>query len=220
MAKSWKTLLALLMCALLVLSVVACASVGTGDDQGQTADVGETTPTTTDGQSNTDQTANAQYKIAFLFPGLINDNGWNATAYRALETMKELGYETAYTESVKVDSIEETFRNYADAGYNILVGHGFEFGEPALMLASQYPDVNFCITGKMPDGMTEASNVSFVEYKEYEAAYVAGMFAAGVSKTGKLGFITGETNPTQLAGLAAFTNGARYINPDVTIMAL
>lgn len=162
----------------------------------------------------------SEISIAFLFPGLINDNGWNATAYRALETLEKQGYKTAYTEGVKVDSIEETFRNYAQAGFNVLVGHGFEFGEPALMLASEFPDVNFCITGKMPDNMTEASNVSFVEYKEYEAAYAVGMLAAGISQTGKVGFITGETNPTQLADLAAFTNGARYINPDIQIMGV
>ena len=37
--------------------------------------------------------------------------------------------------------------------FDLVIGHGFEFGEPAMRVSSQYPDVNFFVSGKMPDGV-------------------------------------------------------------------
>jgi basic membrane protein A len=162
-------------------------------------------------------------KIALLLPGSLNDGGWNANAYQGLMALKDKGYEVAFTESVAISAIEEAFTNYATQGFNLIVGHGFEFGEPALRVAPQFPDVKFFVSGKMPDGVALAdipANVGFMDMKEYEAAYLAGIVAAGVTKTGKIGYVAGMEIPSQLSNLAAFVTAVAKYNPEAKVYGI
>lgn len=151
------------------------------------------------------------YKIAFLISRGINDSAWNALAYAELQNLKAQGHETAYTENIQVAGIEEAFRNYAEEGYDLIVGHGFQFGEPALRIAEEYPELYIFITGKKPtDDTVVPPNVCFVDSLYHEAAYLTGMLAAGTSRSGVIGYIAGDANPTQIAGYHAFIEGAEY----------
>jgi basic membrane protein A and related proteins len=165
----------------------------------------------------------AKIKIALLLPGSLNDGGWNANAYAGLMALKDKGYEVAFTESVAISSIEEAFNNYASQGYNLIVGHGFEFGEPAMRVAPQYPDVKFFVSGKMPDGVNVEdipANLGFMDMKEYEAAYLAGIVAAGMTKTNKIGYVAGMEIPSQLSNLAAFVTAVNQYNPDAKVYGI
>lgn len=165
----------------------------------------------------------SKIKVALLLPGSLNDGGWNANAYAGLMALKDQGYEVAFTESVAISAIEEAFNNYASQGYNLVVGHGFEFGEPAMRVAPQYPDVKFFVSGMMPDGVAEAdipANVGFMDMKEYEAAYLAGIVAAGMTKTGKIGYVAGMEIPSQLSNLAAFVTAVNTYNPDAKVYGI
>lgn len=202
----FKRLLVMVIILSMVFTSVACSnSTSKGDPaEAQQADEGNDLP-----------------QIAFLFPGPVNDDGWCALAYATLLDLQEQGYETAYTENVKLDTIEETMLNYANDGYDIIFGHGFEFGESALRVAKDFPDIHFCINGKVPDSVTEEiSNMSFVDMKEYESAYCGGMYAAAASESGIIGYTSGMSIPSQLANLAGFTQGARYINPDIKVIGV
>ena len=100
-------------------------------------------------------TDDSKLRIALLLPGSLNDGGWNAAAYTGLMQLKDEGYDVAFTENVTIAGIEEAMRNYAYEEYDLIIGHGFEFGEPAMRVAPEFPDVNFFVSGKMPDGVTE-----------------------------------------------------------------
>ena len=115
--------------------------------------------------------------MPLLLPGSLNDGGWNAAAYAGLMELKDEGYEVAFTENIAIAGIEEAMRNYALEGFDLVIGHGFEFGEPAMRVAAEYPDVNFYVSGKMPDGVSEEdlpANTGFMDMKEYEAALSGG----------------------------------------------
>lgn len=159
-------------------------------------------------------------KIALVLPGSLNDGGWNANAYEGLMELKEEGYEVGFTENVQISAIEEALTNYAANDYDLIIGHGFEFGEPSLRVSSQFPDVNFFVSGKMPDGVNEKDlpeNVGFMDMKEYEAAYLAGVLAAGVTETNVIGYIAGLEIPAQLANMAAFVTAVNEYNPEAKV---
>lgn len=89
----------------------------------------------------------ADLKIAFLLPGPISDQGWNMMAYNALKAAeKEHGAEIAYTERTPVSDFEEIFRGYAQAGYDIIMGHGFQFGDTAKKVAKEFSNTVFIVT--------------------------------------------------------------------------
>jgi basic membrane protein A len=159
-------------------------------------------------------------KIAMIFPGQINDAGWNANGYKGLMKLKEAGYETTYSESVTVPAAAEMIQNYASQGYDLIIGHGFEFADSMIKVARQFPKNYFFNFSKPPANAEIPPNVAFVDQKEYEAAYLCGMLAALVSKSGKIGYVGGMEIPPQLADLAAYTTGARAVKPDIKVLGV
>lgn len=159
-------------------------------------------------------------KIAMLLPGPANDAGWNTAAYQGLMKLKEQGYEVAFTENVAVANIEEAFRNYAEKGYGLVVGHGFQFGDPALKVASQFANTKFFVSGNTPPNAKTLPNTGFIDQKEFEGAYLCGIVAGMTTKSNKIGYVGGMEIPSQLANLAAFTKGVEAVNPQARVFGI
>src|SRR5262249_12991125 len=89
-----------------------------------------------------------QFKMGLLVPGSVAEEGWNRIAYNALKTAeKKLGAKVSYVElRQNPASFEKAFRDYAAHGYNVVLGHGFEFQDAALTVAEDYPDTWFLIS--------------------------------------------------------------------------
>ncbi|KUO49773.1 MAG: hypothetical protein APF76_00575 [Desulfitibacter sp. BRH_c19] len=197
------------ICAFISMCILALMFGCGGNDNGQEVDP--------ENQSNDPQDT---MKIALLLPGAISDGGWNASAYEGLMELKDEGYEVSFTESVPVPNIEEIFRNYAEQDYDLIIGHGFEFGDPALRVAPNFPESNFFVSGKTPPNAQIEPNVGFIDQKEYEGAYLAGVLAGLMTETNKIGYVGGMEIPPQLANLAAFTKGAQSVNEEVEILGV
>jgi basic membrane protein A len=188
---------------LVVLALAACSKGGSASSSGPSSDASKTA-------------APAKLRIALILPGSMNDGGWNAAAYRGLMALRDEGYDVAFTENVEISSIEETLHNYAGNNFDLLIGHGFECGEPVMRVSENYPKVRFFVSGKMPDGVDEAdipANVGFMDMKEYEAAYLAGMVAGGLTKSNIIGYVAGMEIPSQLANMSGFVRGVAVTNP-------
>ena len=146
--------------------------------------------------------------VALLLPGPITDGGWDQLAYEGLQMLGEDdSFEVAYTENIGQAQIPEITRGYADDGYHLIIGHGFEFGSAFLEIAPEYPDQWFFSTTFLPQPEV-APNIRYVDPGYYEAGYTAGALAALMSETGTVGFVGGGDNPTQQGALRAFIHGA------------
>ena len=210
--KTTNAILAIVLSLLMAISIVGCTA--------QPAQA----PAQSQAEAAPEQEAPAgdsgKIRVALILPGSLNDGGWNANAYAGLMSLQDKGYEVAFTENVVISAIEEALNNYAAKEYDLIVGHGFEFGEPTLRVAPQYPDVNFFVSGKVPDGVdlnALPANVGFMDMKEYEAAYLAGIVAGGITKTNIIGYIAGLEIPSQLSDMAGFVQGVASINPDAKV---
>ncbi len=90
----------------------------------------------------------APLKVALCMSGAVNDQGWNQTAYEgALKACEKYGFDLSYTENLETADIAAAFADYAAAGYDVVIGHGYEFGDPALEVAENYPNVTFMHRG-------------------------------------------------------------------------
>ncbi len=154
------------------------------------------------------------FKVAMLTSGPVNDGGWNAAAYQGLLDIGEkLGFETSYTENVAVADIEAGYIDYASQGYDLIIGHGFEFGDPAVRVGERYPDTKFVAI----ESNAHSDNVASYRMACKEAGYLMGVLAAEMSTTGKLGIIGGVEQPSIVQVLEAYKLGAKSVNPDIIV---
>ena len=153
-------------------------------------------------------------KVALALSGAANDQGWNQTAYEgAVAACEKYGMELDYAENLTAADIASTFADYASAGYNVIIGHGYEFGDPALEVAEQFPDVLFICT----EADAKADNVASYVLACEQTAYVEGIIAAHVSESGKVGGIGPVQGDSLVKIINGFEDGAKSVNPDIQV---
>jgi len=150
------------------------------------------------------------FKVALLTTGPVDDGGWNESAYNGLlRIQKDRGASIAKEENLKDSQFVEAFQDFANRGYDLIIGHGDEFGDAAAKVAAQYPNVDFVTTG----GDKSGPNLTPIHFATEEGNYLQGMEAAFISKTGKGAFIGGMELPPVKIAADAFRKGALAVNP-------
>lgn len=151
-------------------------------------------------------------RVAMLTSGPINDDGWNQVAYEGLVALQENGAEIANTENVAQADQLDLMRSYADQGFDVIIGHGFEYGDALLTAAEEYPDVSFIQIGGI--ATNETNLVSYV-FQPGEGGYVSGIVAGMMMPEGNIGGVGAVEIPTIAADFNAYTQAAQTVNPNV-----
>ena len=166
------------------------------------------------GSANLEAKGHEKFKVAMLLPGSISDAGWNALAYEGLKAIeKQLGAEISHAETRTPTDQEEQFRAYALDGYHMVFGHGYEFQDPAKAVAPDFPETIFITSS----GGTITDNISPVNFRVEQAAYLLGMIAGMMTNTNKLGVMGGQNIPSVNSTFMAFEGGAKSVNPEVKV---
>ncbi len=161
------------------------------------------------------QAPSSGFKVALLTPGPISDAAWNAGAYEGLLRIRDsLGAQVSHVETKTPAEFEEAFRDYASRGYQLVFGHGFEFQDAAVRVGADFPHTVFITTS----GARVRHTVAPMVFRLEEGTYLAGMLAAGISRTGKLGFVGGIKLPPVEGTYLGFVGGAKAVRPDVQVM--
>lgn len=155
------------------------------------------------------------FRVALLTPGPISDKSWNGSAYAGLERIRDsLGAMISHIQVKTPGDFEENFRQYGAAGYDLVIGHGFEFQDAAARVAPEYPKTMFVTTG----GRTVRPNVAALAFAFEEPSYLAGMAAAALTRSGIIACIGGTELPPVKSAFDAFAAGARASRPDVQVI--
>ncbi len=155
------------------------------------------------------------FKVALLTSGPITDQSWNAGAYAGLVAIRDsFDANISHIQTRTPAEFEENFRQYGVQGYQLVVGHGFEFQDAAMRVAPDYPNTVFVCTS----GNSTGPNVAGMNFAFEEASFQAGMIAARLSKTGTIGAIGGQELPPVRASFIAFERGAKLTNPNINVL--
>ncbi len=155
-------------------------------------------------------------KVAMILSGPINDDDFNSVGYNGLKkACEELGVEYAYIESVPDADAERIIREYVANGYGLIFAHSFSFGEAASKVAADFPEVIFMNAGTPP---VENPNLGTYDNPDYQGAYLAGMLAAGISKSGSIGWVDGIASPNMVANFQSYRDGAEEMNPEIEVL--
>ncbi len=160
--------------------------------------------------------AGEKFKVALLLTGPVTDGGWNASAYEGLLRIKEeLGAKVSHIETRTPLEFEEGFREYAKLGYDLVIGHGFEFQDAANKMGKRFPETVFIVSA---GNQTQGKNVSAVSFELGEGAYLLGIIAGKLSESGTVGMIGGMALPPVKKAFNGFREGFKSVRQDGTVL--
>src|SRR6266511_3411644 len=153
-------------------------------------------------------------KVAMLLPGSVNDQSWNAAGYAGLLKLKDKGMEIAYSENVQAADHVEAMKDYARRGFSPVIGHSGRFLSAAQRVGPEFGKATFLVGS----GSGGQGNVISLDVANEQYAYVVGVLAGKMTKTGKVGAVAGlEGLPNMIASMGGFRLGARSVKPDIEV---
>lgn len=153
-------------------------------------------------------------KVALITAGPVSDHGWNGLAHDAAQQLKkDTGAEVSEQEVKSEGEIEAALRGFASRGYDVILGHGNEFGEPAMRVAKDFPKSHFVITA----GRVSAPNVTSLAYRLEDATYCLGVLAAGMTKTGRVACVGGKQISVVESTFNGLKAGAQSVRPGIPV---
>jgi basic membrane protein A and related proteins len=151
----------------------------------------------------------------------IKDKSFNQSAWEGILQAQtdKVADQVRYIETVDAKDYEQNIATLANAGYDIIVTVGEQYGPATTAAAKSYPNTRF-IGVDQPQAEIQPNLVGLI-FHEDQAGFLAGALAAQMTKTGT---IAGISSPNQLPQSAAlkqgFEAGARYINPTINIVPI
>ncbi len=134
----------------------------------------------------------------------FNDAGWNGVQM----VSKGLGLKADVIQKMEGRELVENVSQAAEAS-DIVVGMGFMIKDAIIANASLYPDTYFIL---IDENVSDQLNVASYLFYSGQSGYLAGIIAASVSETGKIGVVKGMDFPSVLTYVAGFKAGAKTWN--------
>lgn len=161
-----------------------------------------------------------QAKIGFVYIGPTGDHGWTYShdqGRKALEAKMGDKVKTTFVENVpETADSERVFRDLASQGYKVIFGTSFGYMNQEAKVAKAFPNTVFMHA----TGYKSGKNMGTYDVRTYEGAYMLGVVAGKMTKTGKLGVVGSIPIPEVIRNINAFTLGARSVNSKVTTRAV
>lgn len=217
-----KTVATILMAAMAVTLLAGCSSSGqsTTSTAAATQAAAADTEAAEDGaqEAAEENTAAAgDLKAAFITPQALGDGSVTDLSYAGFtRAAEEFGMETQVVE-VQVGEYEETLRSMAQEGYGLLVCLQPELVDAVCTVAPEYPDTLFF---SMNGEINDIPNVLGSANKEQEGSYLAGVTAALMSETGKIGAVIGQDMAQNNRYAAGYEDGAKAAREDIEVSIL
>ena len=126
--------------------------------------------------------AGVPFRVAVVMPSSINDLAFSQSMYDALlKVQEEMGGEEAmeivYSDGMfVVDDAAAALRDYAAQGFDLVIGHGSQYGSSLQEIAPDFPETSFA-WGTTVDTFG-LDNVFAYEAASDEGGYVNGVMAA------------------------------------------
>jgi basic membrane protein A and related proteins len=161
--------------------------------------------------------ASAQQKVTsvgFAAPEKPTDYGWNQQGFLgAKNAAKATGAKVLDATGSGYDNVEPNLRRLAQQGADLIIAHasGYNSAAPAIATEFKVP----VVVWDAKAGAVKKGLVSNVLTRAQEGAYLAGVLAAQMSKTGTLGIVVSASDENWFKQAGGYVQGARSINKNV-----
>lgn len=154
--------------------------------------------------------------IIYQYTGENSDNSYINSARNGIDKAEgEFRTKVTITQLKATDNITDSIKQVADSGATPIILLGGQNVESVLKLAERYPGTTFTVI----DGLVPPlyPNVQSILFKDNEGAFLVGIIAGKMSKSGFVGFIGGMDIPIIRNFAKGFTQGVKYAAPDVKV---
>ncbi len=218
------TLLAALMVAAMLLA--ACAPAAPATEEAPASSEAASSEAASSEVASSEAPAVA-FKVGQVTDlGGIDDDSFNATAYKGIEeAMADFGIEGKYLESQGQSDYAKNIQQFLDEDTDLIVTVGFLLGVDTATFAKANPETMFAIVDySYPDcfgdavegtscgSATELPNVMGLTFQTDEAGFLAGYAAAASTQTGKVATFGGINIPPVTIFMRGFEAGVMYYN--------
>ena len=151
--------------------------------------------------------------------GGVDDKSFNQSAWEGLQAFgEENGLKKGdggidYLQSASDADYNTNLNNLIRRDFDVVFGIGFLMEGAVKEIAEQQPDAQIGII----DAVVDAPNVASVLFKEQEGAYLAGVAAALMTETKKIGFVGGMEIPVIERFEAGFKEGVKAVDESIVV---
>jgi basic membrane protein A and related proteins len=173
----------------------------------------------------------SKFKVGLVTDtGGVNDKSFNQSAWEGVQkAMTGLGIQGKFIESKQPTDYDKNIDQFATEGYNVIITVGFLMGDSTAAKAKQYPNIKFAIIDQSyfptkdsvacPDTVKDCyadgglTNVTSLMFQEDQVGFLAGVLAAGMSKSGTVCSVAGMEIPPVVRYVTGYQSGAVWLNP-------
>ena len=197
-----KKLLAVLMAATMVLSLVACG----GKEEAPEA------------PAATEEAAEApakEFKVGLVTDtGGVEDQSFNQSAWEGLQRAEaDFGVTINYLASSTDADYAPNIETFVDEEYDLIISVGFLLADATRAAAEANPDTMFAIVDD--SSCADLPNVACLTFKAEQASYLVGYVAGLMTEKNNIGFVLGMAGDAMHPFGYGYFAGAKDANPDV-----
>jgi len=189
-----KKIIALLLAAVMVLSLAACG----GKDAGSSKD---------------------GLKIGMVTDvGGVNDQSFNQGAWEGLQALakEDSSFTVNYLESKTDADYASNLQTFVDEGCDLIISVGYMLAGATREAALANPDQKFAIIDD--DTNQDLENVACLMFAQEQCSYLVGVVAGTMTKTGTVGYVQGMVSDSMNLFGIGFVSGVLAANPDATVL--
>ena len=200
-----KKLLAVLMAATMVLSLVACG----GKEEAPEAPA-------TEEAAPAEEAEAVDLKVGLVTDlGGVEDQSFNQSAWEGLQKAAEdFGVEVNYLSSSTDADYAPNIETFVDEEYDLIISVGFLLADATRAAAEANPDTMFAIIDD--SSCADLPNVSCLTFKAEQSSYLVGYVAGLMTEKNNIGFVLGMAGDAMHPFGYGYFAGALDANPDVT----
>ncbi len=163
--------------------------------------------------------------------GGVNDKSFNQSAWAGVQkAAQEFGWDSKFIESKQPTDYEKNIDQFATENFNVIVTVGFMMGDATAAKAIQYPNIKFAIIdnafyptkgAKVCDDTKKdcyadggLKNTTSLMFQEDQVGFLAGVVAAGMTKSGTVCTVSGMEIPPVVRYVVGYQNGAKWMKAD------
>jgi len=165
------------------------------------------------------ETTESEFSVAMVTDvGGVDDKSFNQSAWEGLqkfgeENNLEEGEGIDYLQSASDADYNTNLNNLIRREFDVVFGIGFLMEGAVTEIATQQPEAQIAII----DAVVDQPNVASVMFKEHEGSFLAGVAAALMSKSKKIGFVGGMEIPVIERFEAGFLAGVEAVDPSIEV---
>lgn len=158
-------------------------------------------------------------RVATVVVGAQRDGGFNEAALDGLDPAARLPGVTLegvigapFEGAAMAEALDAAAERAGSGGLVLFIGGQGDRVTPEA--AARWPDRRFTVV----QGSVTGPNLSSIHVRQEESAYLAGVLAACLTRTGTVGHLSGHRVTPGLRGRAAFVAGVHDTNPEVRLL--